>query len=144
MRPLLYNAHRVQYATTVILCEGEKDSDAVNRLALFDSAGGEVIGTTSGGADSWSDGLANDLKGKRVVLVPDDDPSGEHYAAQIQASLTSRSIDYRLISLSGTGSKDISEFLEAGRTIGDLIDLIGTDWVRAEKPALEPVELEEA
>jgi 5S rRNA maturation endonuclease (ribonuclease M5) len=111
----------VQYASTVVICEGEKDCDALNGLSLYDDNGGHVMGTTSGGAESWNDVLADDLRDKRIVILPDADDAGERYADQIQRSLQVRGIDHRLVSLVGTGAKDISDFIAAGGTAGDIV-----------------------
>jgi len=142
--PLLYNAFRLPFASTVILCEGEKDCETVMGLGLVDPHGIDVIGTTSGGADSWTDGLADDLTGKRVILIPDDDPAGDRYVDQVQQSLHSRAISHTVVSLHNTGAKDVSDFIASGRTAADLIALIGHDWIRASAPTVETYEFEEA
>jgi 5S rRNA maturation endonuclease (ribonuclease M5) len=144
VRPLLYNALRLQYATTVILCEGEKDCETVMNLGLVDSQGSDVIGSTSGGSDSWIDALADDLTGKRVILIPDDDPAGERYAAQVGESLNSRSISHTVVNLHNTGAKDVSDFIASGRTAEDLVALVGHEWIRASTPSSENYQFEEA
>jgi hypothetical protein len=63
VKPMLYNADKLEYASTIVITEGEKDADRINALKLQDSYGNQIQATTSGGADSWHDPLADDLEG---------------------------------------------------------------------------------
>jgi 5S rRNA maturation endonuclease (ribonuclease M5) len=149
--PMLYHAEMLRIAGTVCLCEGEKDADTVSNLYLL-GCGGLIIGMTSGGSNSWQPELANQLRGKRVVILPDDDAAGTQYADAIEESLKTEGIEYRRVSFSGTGAKDATEFMEH-HSIEDLVRLIGTDWIRmpdgrelydplAEPPFLNPSALD--
>jgi 5S rRNA maturation endonuclease (ribonuclease M5) len=129
MQPLLYNLGRLKYANIVCLCEGEKDCDTLNKLELYDNGGGDVVATTSGNADSWSDMLADELLGKKVIIMPDDDEPGERFRAEVIASLVSRKIDYRMVSFRDAGAKDVSDFIAKGGRKEDLVERIGDDWV---------------
>ncbi len=139
--PMLYNLHRLEFAQTAALCEGEKDCDTLMRLGLEDSYGHDVVATTSGGSDSWRDELADELLGKQVIVMPDSDEAGARYAAAIRASLERRGIPYRVVTFSDVGAKDVTEYLEQGHSKEELIDRMG-DWVRhAKVPQPEPVEV---
>ena len=129
---LLYNLPRLKHARVVCICEGEKDCDTVMRLVLHDTGRGEVVATTSGNAESWADELADDLLGKKVVIMPDADEAGERYGAEIEASLKSRGIEYRIIGFNDAGSKDVSDFIASGGSKDDLVQRIGRDWVMAD------------
>ena len=126
--PLLFNADLLSIADTVCITEGEKDALTVTELHLLSSYG-LVIGTTSGGAESWDASLAKHLRGKRVVLMPDADAAGARFATDVKASLDAEEIEYRVVSFEDAGAKDVTDFL-AVHTVEDLVRRIGADWVR--------------
>lgn len=126
--PTLYHSDMLKSAGTVCLCEGEKDADTVTELYLL-GKWGLFIGMTSGGANSWNPELARQLIDNRVVILPDDDEAGKRYADAIEDSLKAEGIEYRRLSLSGTGVKDVTEYMEK-HSIEDLVRLIGVDWIR--------------
>jgi DNA primase len=144
--PILYNLMRVQLANTVCICEGEKDCDTFNGLSLHPASGGDVIATTSGGAESWHDQLADELRGKRIVLMPDDDEAGARFAENVAASLLQRGILYRTVTFGDVGAKDLSDFLALGRGREEVVERIGGDWVSVAAPSLftVPAEFEPA
>ncbi len=131
----LYNLQLLEYASVVCVCEGEKDCDTITGLKLHTASGGDVFSTTSGNSESWRDSLADDLTGKRVVLMPDADEAGERYRAEVEASLRTRGIEFRVVGFGDVGVKDVSEFVANGGTKQDLADRIGKDWVRATEPS---------
>lgn len=89
-----------------------------------------VVGTMSGGATAWDDLLVRDIpKGKRVVILPDEDEPGSAYADDVERSLQSAGIEYRRISFAGADCKDVSEYMK-WYSIEDVVRLIGTDRVR--------------
>lgn len=139
IKPLLYKAPQLKYARTVCIVEGPKDADTVNGLRLIDINGDDVVGTTSGGGNSWSDELAESLLGKRVIVMPDSDKAGQVYAAQIKESLTKRGIEFRAVKFEGPDIKDISDFIKT-HTVEEVINHIGGDWVRTAAQAFETAE----
>jgi hypothetical protein len=128
MKPMLFNASFLQYADTLLITEGEKDAVTITGLALKGRYG-MAIGTTSGGSSSWDASLVKDLIGHRVVILPDDDDAGKQYADAIEESLKTEGIEYRRVSFSDTGAKDVTEYMENHST-EDLARLIGVDWIR--------------
>lgn len=62
----------------VVVCEGEKDTDAAGELLPDAVAVTSPNGSNSASAADWSA-----LKGRRVVVWPDADGPGEKYAAQV-------------------------------------------------------------
>jgi 5S rRNA maturation endonuclease (ribonuclease M5) len=125
---VLYNAHRISTAGTVVIVEGEKDADSITNLHLG-GYGGETIGATSGGSGSWQPKLAKQLCDKVVIVMPDNDAPGEAYAEAVKASLDAQSIKYKTVSFAGTGSKDVTEYLSNGHTADELVQFINSDWV---------------
>jgi hypothetical protein len=128
----LYKLLDIPCAATIIITEGEKDADRVNRLGLTDFTGRRVVATTSGGADSWQDKFADLLAGtcfripghlptvdkRRVVVMPDSDEPGQKYKERILQSLDKRTIPYCAVSFDGF--KDVSDYLDAGHTGAEL------------------------
>ena len=132
---MLFHMELLEVADVVCITEGEKDAVTVTDLHLVGTTCGLVIGTTSGGAESWNAELAKLLRGKRVVLMPDADEAGAKFAASVQASLEAEDIEYRVVSFEDVGAKDVTDFL-AGHTAEELAQRIGMDWV--EVPNQQP------
>jgi len=126
VKPTLYNLPRLEFAHTVVITEGEKDADRVTSLKLRDSTRSEIVATTSGGSDSWSDKLAEHLRGKRVIVIPDSDDAGLKYKEEILASLEKRQIEFCVVTFDGF--KDVSEYLDAGHTETELAHRIADEW----------------
>ena len=87
VKPLLYKLPELEFTNTVVITEGEKDADRVTSLKLRASNGATIVATTSGGSDTWSDALAERLRGKRVIVMPDSDDAGLKYKDEVVASL---------------------------------------------------------
>src|SRR6266851_3959508 len=66
--PMLYNLDKLQIADTIFMVEGPKDCETIGRH-IHDPF---IVATTTGGAGTWDDSCADDLVGKRVVLMPDN------------------------------------------------------------------------
>lgn len=97
---MLFNRPALEFADTLFVTEGEKDAVTVTNLGLL-GKGSVIVGTTSGGADSWDPALAKDLSSsQRVVILPDDDEAGKRYADAIEASLKAEKVEYRKVSFS--------------------------------------------
>jgi putative DNA primase/helicase len=111
----LYNLQEVlKLAAGETLCvvEGEKDVETLRRLGI-------VATTSPFGARSWRDDYAEPLLGKRVVLLPDNDPAGRRYAAAVAGSLRQAGQDpdlLRCVDLAPFVDEkgDVSDFLAPG------------------------------
>jgi hypothetical protein len=136
----LYNLNLLQRATTVILTEGEKDADTGTALRFTEREKAadtgqrfiddwcNVVGATSGDAGSWRQEFIEHLRGKRVIFVPDDDEAGRRYEAAVEDSLNTAGIMHKIISLKGTGPKDLTEYMES-HSVEDFERLVeDTDW----------------
>lgn len=128
VKPILYNLPRLEFARTVVITEGEKDADRVNSLKLTDASGSEILATTSGNSDSWSDAFAEALRRKRVVVMPDSDAAGEGCKEQVVTSLEKRAIPHCVVTFDGF--KDVSEYLDAGHTGEELAQRIAEEWTK--------------
>lgn len=89
----------------VIVCEGEKDVEAVRALGL-------VATCNPGGAGKWALEHGHWLRGRRVAVLPDNDPPGELHAAQVAGScLVWGAASVRVVHLGGPDGGDVSDWL---------------------------------
>lgn len=104
----LYNLPQLAQAKRVYICEGEKCVEAARSIGL-------VATTSSHGAGSARKTDWAPLAGKEIVILPDNDASGQKYAAEVTAILQQLQSPpmIRLVELPGIGTGgDIVDFLE--------------------------------
>jgi 5S rRNA maturation endonuclease (ribonuclease M5) len=103
---------------TVYLCEGEKDCDALRKLGL-------VATTNSGGAEKWSDDYSEALRGRDVVILPDNDEAGKRHATQVAKSLNGIAASIKVVELPELSEHgDVSDWLAAGGTVEQLAVMV--------------------
>jgi hypothetical protein len=109
--PELVNAER----KTVLVCEGEKDADALRDR--------EFIATCNPmGAGKWTDEHAETLAGwQNVVIIEDGDDAGEKHADQVARSLRGKVGSVRIVKLP---THDAYDFFDASYTREHLIALV--------------------
>lgn len=105
-------------AEPVFVCEGEKDADALHALGL-------VATTNPMGAGKWKglDPEATEaaLKGRRVVVLADNDEVGRKHAAEVARCLKGVAAKAVVVELPGLPDKgDVSDWLAAGGTADGL------------------------
>lgn len=118
-RRVIYNLPEViQAQSFIILVEGEKDADRLVALGL-------TATTSPMGAGKWSDDYSAWFKGKRVVIIPDNDEPGELHGMAAARSIIAAGGNVKLLRLPGLPPKgDVSDYLSQGRTKDELIELI--------------------
>jgi uncharacterized protein (DUF927 family)/5S rRNA maturation endonuclease (ribonuclease M5) len=132
VRTVLFRLPRVIQADTVYVVEGEKDVETL-----------EVWGLTAtcnpGGAEKWRADHARALKGKHVVILPDNDAAGARHAEQVRKSLENIAASVRTVAIPDLPEKgDISDWKDCGGTVEQLMDLLREKTpVRAEVPVAE-------
>ena len=105
IQPVLYRLPEVLKADQVIVIEGEKDAD--NLAAL-----GFTATTCAMGAKKWREHYNQALKGKDIVLIPDNDKEGREHMTQVAMSLNGNSKSLKWLDLPGLPSKgDVSDFI---------------------------------
>jgi len=105
-------------AETVFVVEGEKDADSLARLGL-------TATTNPGGAGKWRREHAAALLGRRVVILPDNDPPGIAHSQDVARSLAGVAATLRVVDLPGLAEKgDVTDWLTAGHTVDDLRALV--------------------
>ena len=98
----------------VYITEGEKDVDRLRGLGL-------IATTNSGGAGKWHPDFAEYLRGRDVVIIPDNDEAGRKHAQQIADSLAGIAKSTITVHLEGLPPKgDVSDWLQQGHTSTDL------------------------
>ena len=116
----------------VLVVEGEKDAGRLAKLGL-------VATTNAGGAGKWKPELSEYLKGRRVVVLPDNDEPGRQHAEKVAGSLFGVASSLRIVHLPGLAEKgDVSDWLDHGGTRQELLDLVEAtpEW----KPTATTVE----
>ena len=114
----------------VFIVEGEKDCDNLARLGL-------VATCNAGGAGKWTAEHAAFLRGRRVVVLPDNDDAGRKHAQQVAQSLQGLAASVRIVELPGLPEKgDASDWLAAGGTRDELKRLVeaAPDWTPVPPP----------
>jgi hypothetical protein len=105
VRRVLYRLPQVLQADEILVVEGEKDCDNL--------AGLDLVATCNPmGAGKWAPEYNECLKGKDVVLVPDNDNPGREHMVKVAQSLNGIAKTIKWLDLPGLPSKgDLSNFL---------------------------------
>jgi hypothetical protein len=101
----------------VFLCEGEKDADRLGGLGL-------VATTSPMGAGNWRKDYNESLRGRRVVLLPDNDVQGKRHMEAVRQNLVGIALSVKVVKLPDLPDKgDVSDWLNAGGTKHALMDM---------------------
>lgn len=106
IEPVLYRLPQILKANEVVIVEGEQDADNISKLGL--------CGTTCAmGAKKWRDEYSEALKGKAVIILPDNDDEGREHAQKVAESLDGRAAAIKIVDLPGLAAKgDVSDFIQ--------------------------------
>jgi putative DNA primase/helicase len=111
---LLYRLPEVLDADRVFIVEGEKTADAVAGLGL-------VSTTTPGGSQGAGKADLSPLRGRNVVILPDNDPAGHEYASRLSDLLRDiGAASVRVVELPGLPAK--------GDAVDWLRDVVPDNW----------------
>jgi len=117
---------------TVYVVEGERDADNLARLGL-------VATTNPAGANKWRDDYSESLRGRDVVVFPDNDAPGQKHAEHVARALQGIASTVRVVLLPGLSHKgDVSDYLADGGTVEEL-RVIVRDWPRPRRRSRSPV-----
>lgn len=151
-RPSLDGIRRVLYrfpdivhrqGEPVWLCEGEKDADNLAALGFLATT------HTEGAKESWSETMhaawkeyAEALRGRDVVLLPDNDSVGVTHMTLVSDALRGIARSVKTVKLSGLGEKgDVSDWIANGGTAEQLRFI--ADQTPAEGPPYRLITLDE-
>ncbi|HCF85849.1 MAG TPA: hypothetical protein DEV72_11675, partial [Ktedonobacter sp.] len=99
---------------TIYIVEGEKDADRLAHAGL-------VATCNVGGAGKWDESYNRYFKGRRVVLLPDNDKAGREHAQKVTQALHDIAKDVRTVELPGLPDKgDVSDWFEGKGTQEEL------------------------
>lgn len=130
-RRVLYRLPEIRVAGNVLVCEGEKDVEASRSR-------GFVATCNPGGAGKWRPEYSESLRGKDVVIIPDQDEPGRKHGEQVARALHLIAARVRIFNLPKP-LKDLSEWPAAMSTeaLQELIDQ-APDWTpdEATKPEI--------
>jgi len=116
-RQVLYRLVEVLQSPIIFVVEGEKD---VEKLREY----GFAATTNAGGANSpWLPEYTEVLRGREVILVPDNDPPGWRRVSIIAKALFGQAARIRVFDLP-TNTKDISDWFVAGHSECELIAML--------------------
>ena len=102
----------------ILVVEGEKDVLNLVRLGFVATCNPE-------GAGKWRPHFAEELRGRRVCVIPDNDTPGREHAADIARSLRGVAADVRILELPDAGEKDdVSDWIARGGTAEALSALV--------------------
>jgi hypothetical protein len=103
--PVLYNLAQVKQTQEILVVEGEKDCETLRGLNL-------VATTCPMGAKKWREEYSDTLKGKDVVLLPDNDNEGREHMQLVGASIKDVVASLKWLELPDLPSKgDVSDFV---------------------------------
>lgn len=123
---------RAAPSAIVYVCEGEKDADALrDHLA--------TATTCPGGAGKWRDRHNDALRGRHVVILPDNDAPGEAHAQTVAKALAGIAASVRVLRLPDLPAKgDVSDWIGAGGTAEELAALADAAPEWRPDPAADP------
>jgi hypothetical protein len=120
INPILYKwpeLHAADLGRTVFIVEGEKDVERLTELGL-------VATTNPMGAMKWGMVDSTPLDGRPCVAIADNDDNGRKHVQQIAADRYGKSAWVKTLELPGLPEKgDVSDWLDAGHTVAELLEL---------------------
>jgi 5S rRNA maturation endonuclease (ribonuclease M5) len=116
VRKVLYQLPEVIAADEVFIVEGEKDVESLRKWGL-------VATCNPGGAGKWTDEYSQVLKGKKLIVLQDDDEPGRKHALEVAQSVSRYAKEVRLVQ-HFPGAKDVSEWIENGGTRKQLKNIV--------------------
>jgi len=130
----------IQDKSDVLLVEGEKDVMRIEELGLLATC-------NAGGAGKWTDAHSQYLKGRRVIILPDNDQAGLDHVRKARQSLKAAGAEVCVLRLPGLPEKgDVSDWLDAGGNKEQLLALIrecGDDLLEEQAVVNEPAKDDE-
>lgn len=124
VRRVLYRTAEVvasELTEIVFLVEGEKDVDV-----LVDAGLTATCNTEGAGPNKWRPDYSEQLRGRRVRVIPDADAVGRQHAQAVAGALYGIAASVAVVELPGPGmvnGADVTDWLAAGNTARQLIEL---------------------
>ena len=137
-RRVLYRLPELAESTEqVFLVEGEKDVDRLRGIGL-------TATTNMGGSGAWRNEYAEVLRGRDIVIVPDNDDTGRKWCKAVESSLRGVAQSIKIVELPGLKkAQDVSDWLNNGGSRERLLEIVrqtGRSKVRLKLTRLADVE----
>jgi hypothetical protein len=117
----------------IFIVEGEKDVDNLQTIGLT-----ATTNSGGGGRGKWRRPYNKFLRGRDVVILPDNDDIGRDHGQDVAASLCRYAASIRIVKLPGLPPKgDVSDWLAAGGTRETLLDLVAREPEHSRIPKIE-------
>ena len=115
-RKVPYRLQKVLVAEEVFVVEGEKDVHSLEKIGL--------TGTCNvAGAGKWLSDYNDHFRGKRVVILPDNDKPGRDHARKVAESLHGIARSVKIVELPELPEKgDVSDFLQAYGDVDEALE----------------------
>lgn len=148
IEPLPYNLKHLadNPDATVVIVEGEKDADNLMAAGILSTC-------NSGGAGAWKPCLNQYLKGRDIIVLPDNDNPGRDHAQKVVLEVAEVAKTLRILDIANhwpdaPAKADVSDFMAAGGDVQNLmalaaeqLDLMAT---RSDTPTEPPEPLPDA
>jgi hypothetical protein len=115
IRRVLYRLPKVLAADQVLLVEGEKDVEALEKLGFVATCN---PGGACGNPSKWLSGYTEALAGKNVVILGDNDPPGQKDVGVKRDAILGAVRELRIVTV--PLGKDASDWIAAGATRADI------------------------
>lgn len=123
----IYNYPRVKNAIennyNIYFVEGEKDAETLNKLGLA---------ATTIYSKKWNDKYTEQLRGAKIVFIGDTGRAGSQFQKLVWDNLKDVVKSFKVVTLPGLkqlgDNKDVTDWLETGKTKNDLIKAIKDAW----------------
>lgn len=103
--------------TPIFVVQGERSAEAVESLGL--------VATTSPVGRSWSEAYSETLRGAIVIIVPDNDSTGERHAKEVLASLDGVAQSVRIARIPDLpASGNVADWVERGGSREQFLELM--------------------
>lgn len=120
-------------STPIVIVEGEKDVDRLASLGVVATTNHQGSNATHA---TWPKFMRYFVD-RRVVVIPDNDPTGRDHAHAVAAYLVPVAASVRFLTLPGLPHKgDVSDWLDQGGELPELLRLIDSapEWTEEAKP----------
>ena len=127
---VLYNLPEIMTADMVFVVEGEKDVQTLQTQGLPATC-------NPFGAGKWRDDYNEFLRSKKVVILPDNDQTGQKHAQTIAASLCGVAAELFIVTIPDPKEKgDVTDFFESGGTVEKLVEMVKKTeaWTPTKRP----------
>lgn len=133
-----FNLQCVKHHNLILVVEGEKDAKTATFSGL-DTALDSLTTTNPQGAGKWPKGWGETyLKGKDVVIIPDNDEPGRDHARQVWADVQPHAKTVVVLLLPDLPEKgDLTDYLERGGSVKSVAEMVKSALAQPEKHGID-------